>query len=123
MMQYTTEQTQFRDMVQRFDEVLLLKASKQAVDQVNGRFLEYCTVEDLSRARHSIEQTWSSVKGEVTRVENEIKQLDSRIGNEIKGTVRSAMLKMKSNITQFDATTFTQSQAELRSLISLKADK
>ena len=49
--------------------------------------------------------------------------MHNRLGQEVKGAVREAMLKMKSNITQFDATTFTQSQAELRSLISSKADK
>ena len=50
MMNYAREQTQFRDMVHRFDEVLLLKASKQALENVDGRFVDFCTLGDLASA-------------------------------------------------------------------------
>ena len=49
-MNYAREQTQFRDMVHRFDEVLLLKASKQALENVDGRFVDFCTLGDLASA-------------------------------------------------------------------------
>ena len=120
--EFTQEIEDSKDIIQRFDEVLLEKASKFALNQLRDEFRDYTLTDHFKELSVKIQNIEKIVKSDIIEIKEHINNYKKEFSNNILTTLRKFSNEVNSHLYH-DQPENAVTKRELEQRLDLKIDK
>lgn len=98
MKTFTKDVTQVREIVARFDEVIIEKASKLNIDEVYNKLKEYSTIADFTYLEDELKSHREELLQKITELNGDIDHINKFVKSEINSSIRKISVNLRQEL-------------------------